>query len=92
MGVGIKELTKKESFFTLYPNPTTDYINVKLVDENNNSPKNIKIYNQLGEIVESLQLNKTNTTFNMAQLKQGVYYISITSKNKNYGIQKFIKY
>ena len=92
VGVGINELTKNETFFTIFPNPTTDYITLSFENSMSKDKVAIKIHNQIGQSVLIEQSNQTKSVLNLSHLPQGIYTISITSKNKNYGSQKFIKY
>jgi hypothetical protein len=92
VGVGINELTKEDTHFSLYPNPTTNYINISFNKTIDKQKMDIKIYNHLGQLIQTKQITEDKTILLLSNLTQGVYYISITSKNKNYGIQKFIKY
>lgn len=64
----------------LYPNPTTQYINVQHVKTN--SP--YQIYNQLGKLVLE---GKTNQRINIENLTNGIYFLSIDG----YSVQKVIK-
>lgn len=61
----------------LYPNPTSDYINIKL--QNENLLQKIIIYNSLGQIVKI----STKTTITTSKLLQGLYIVEvITDRGK----------
>lgn len=69
---------------TIYPNPTTDKLNVK----NENSENfTILLYNMYGEL---LLYYKNQKTIDVSNLSTGMYIISILTTDKKY-IHKFIK-
>lgn len=68
---------------SIYPNPTTDYININSSEKNNT----IKITDLTGKVI----LNEVNTTkINVRHLTKGIYIINIKTDNSE-SIQKFIK-
>lgn len=84
--LSIDEFQDKYSF-TIYPNPTTDFINIDGID--NSLISDIAIYNTLGKKVyfaESIQ----NSKIDVSNLNTGIYFISILNQNKTQTI-KFIK-
>ena len=67
--------------FLIYPNPTTDYINIDC-----SSFENVFIYNILGK-----ELTKeTSNRINVSSLSKGVYFIKV-SDGINSSTKKFIK-
>jgi len=65
-------------YFTIYPNPTKNFINIEL--NQGIEQKNINIYNALGQFVLSTNDLKINTS----KLNSGVYFIEIeTNKGKS---------
>ena len=72
----------------LYPNPVTDKIFIKNINE----PVQIKIKNILGQELESFitqknELKEINTT----KLSSGLYFVNIIDKENNFKILKFLK-
>ena len=68
---------------SIYPNPTTDYININSSEKNNT----IKITDLTGKMI----FNEVNTTkINVSHLTKGIYIINIKTDNSE-SIQKFIK-
>ncbi|MFC2130486.1 T9SS type A sorting domain-containing protein [Bacteroidota bacterium] len=57
---GIDEKTKGGNI-CIYPNPASDYINIKLVPQQTICPWNIKIINELGIVVCEVQLSYPDT-------------------------------
>jgi hypothetical protein len=71
----------------IYPNPVINKINIETALNLQNAT--LKIVNSLGEIVVNKQLNN-DTEFDVSNLKNGVYFLSIVSNNHTV-FRKFIK-
>ncbi|MBQ0147053.1 MAG: CotH kinase family protein [Flavobacteriaceae bacterium] len=71
--------------FLLYPNPTSDVLNIK---SESNSSISYSIKNMLGQNVENGVL--TTQVLNVSKLDKGVYLIEINQDNKRV-VKKFIK-
>ena len=70
-----------ESEITLFPNPTTDVLNIKLRDSNS-LPDNYTIYNMLGQVVLQQSVAELNDlTVNTSSLSKGMYFIKIATDN-----------
>jgi len=70
----------------IFPNPTTDIINLNftLLEEN---PVYLKIFNTNGQMVynediEAQPIGNHTTSINTNYFNSGVYYISLQSKNQ----------
>jgi len=74
-----------KSNLSLYPNPTSNILNIKANDNIANKP--FTIADALGKIVLKGRLNEGDTTINVEQLSKGIYYIKVSGKNAS----KFIK-
>ena len=85
--VGINEFNNHEGF-KIYPNPSTDILNIDI------EPLYIgaitEITDPLGQIVLSQTLVIDNSKLNIENLKSGMYYLSIKTKDKMV-TTKFIK-
>ena len=71
---------------SLYPNPTTNFINIS-------SEKDIQkaiVYNVLGKLVKSLNINQKSKNIDVSNLNSGIYLIKYVVDNK-VGTAKFIK-
>ena len=66
---------------TIYPNPTTDKINIKF--ENVEGPVQVRIANINGQIVFDQEIHVANnvTNINLPGIKPGVYFVNIISEN-----------
>lgn len=75
--VGINELKKFD--VKLFPNPTSDYLNVSTEFKNQFS---ISIINIIGEQLFSTQYNNSSTKIDLTSLPKGVYTLVITTNNQ----------
>lgn len=69
--------------FKLYPNPTSKYLNIELID--NSELKKVMIYNNLGQLI----LEEVRTKIDISNFSKNIYYIEIVT-NKGKKIKKFI--
>ncbi len=70
----------------IYPNPANDFIRIEGV----NNIKNISIYNELGQMLKTVDVDTINKTINISHLTQGIYFIRIVTE-KGYLMKKLIK-
>lgn len=66
----------KNKTVEIFPNPTTDEINIKTT---NTQPYTISLYNMLGQQVYSITTNKDQQPIDVSRLPAGVYHICITN-------------
>jgi len=71
--------------FTLYPNPTTDVLNIS--SKNGLNANEVRITDMTGKVV---RIQKEATTINVSDLAAGTYLIDITTKEGK-ATSKFIK-
>lgn len=69
------------SNFNVFPNPTTDIVNVSL-EVNNTSTVQVALLDVLGRNVLNTELNNGVATFNVSKLNKGIYIINATSNGK----------
>ncbi len=77
-------------FATVFPNPTTDYIILK-IDNKEQINISYKLYNFDGEILENKVISGFETKITMSNYQPSVYFISIIKDNKNIKTFKIIK-
>ena len=75
---------------TLYPNPATNVLNIK-VGASNSLPDTYKIYNMLGQIVLQQSIGElSDLAVNTSSLSKGMYFIKIAIDNASISLS-FIK-
>tara|TARA_B100000809_G_C14956252_1_gene465694 strand:+ start:424 stop:891 length:468 start_codon:yes stop_codon:yes gene_type:complete len=85
--VGVNE-TSINLELSVYPNPTTDYLTLK-VDDNSNL--NYQVYDLQGKVIENKKVTANSTTISMEALPKAIYFLSILKDNKQVKTFKIIK-
>ena len=83
LATGIAENTANkgtETDFSIYPNPVSDIVTLN-IDNMNNADLTLNIYNAIGELVKSEMLKHNNQQINIGDLSNGVYMVTIKSKD-----------
>lgn len=102
-GYGVSEITNISTTSTLsandyfinnklglYPNPTSDIINIKLAVAND-LPDSYKIYNMLGQLVKAKEINNiSQLKIDATSLSNGMYFIKVIKEGASISIP-FIK-
>jgi hypothetical protein len=78
-GVGITENTVEKQI-NVYPNPASDIVTLNIEDRNNEDLI-INIYNVIGTLVKTETLKYNNIQVNIGDLSNGVYLLTVKSKN-----------
>ncbi len=74
----------------MYPNPTNDNLTVELTQWNGSAVQ-ARMLDLMGRELEQFQINGNNAVLNVANLPSGVYFINITTEDKQTLTQKFVK-
>lgn len=87
VSVGINDANFNSNNVSIFPNPTKNNVNITINNINNNSG-NISIYNMLGSLLFSEQinskLNEYKTTINCSSFNKGMYFVKIRINNETY--------
>jgi len=87
--VGIKETTLNISL-SVFPNPTSDFLTLK-VDDYNNETLSFDLLDEQGKLILSEQITNQETQVAMSTLARGSYFINIVQTNKQIQTFKIIK-
>ena len=79
---------KNSLAFEIFPNPTRDYLTIKL--PNDISEGYVEIFDFSGKSVIKTKVNIINNTLNLNNLSVGMYILRLSSEEKS-GIKKFIR-
>ena len=86
---GIEEKNIKLSF-SVYPNPTTDFLTLK-ISNYNQEKYDYNLFNITGSLLLKDKVLSEETQINMQQMHSGTYFLKIVSGNKEVKIFKIIK-
>ncbi|MEN2413137.1 family 16 glycosylhydrolase [Flavobacterium mesophilum] len=84
----IEEPQEAEAIFTMYPNPTSDYVQLSSPDNLDN--KVITIYDNSGTLILQTKSESNESTIDVSKLKSGIYILNFKSDQKSWS-KKLIK-
>jgi hypothetical protein len=87
--VGIKETSLNISL-SIFPNPTSDFLTLK-VEDYNNEALSYNLIDEQGKLILSEQITNQETQVAMSTLARGSYFINIVQTNKQIQSFKIIK-
>ena len=87
--VGIKETALNISL-SVFPNPTSDYLTLK-VEDYNNEALSYHLIDEQGKLVLNEQITNQDTQVAMSTLARGIYFINVLQANKKIQTFKIIK-
>jgi len=87
--VGIKETALNISL-SIFPNPTSDYLTLKVADYNNEA-LSYHLLDEQGKLVLNEQITNQDTQVAMSSLARGAYFINVLQANKKIQTFKIIK-
>jgi hypothetical protein len=74
---GIAENTAQNSFFTVYPNPSSSYVNFAT---NHPDAATVSVFDMTGKLVEKQNLNDGKSKLDVSSYNKGLYLYSVTNK------------
>ena len=83
--VGISE-TKLENAVSIYPNPTKGLLNISTKGV---KIKQIRVYNAIGKLIKTYEIQSSNSTINTADFSEGVYFLKFESFDNHYFVKPF---
>ena len=87
--VGIKETALNISL-SVFPNPTSDFLSLK-VEDYNNEALSYNLIDEQGKLVMNEQITNQGTQVAMSTLARGAYFINVLQENKKIQTFKIIK-
>ena len=85
--LGINETTINLEL-SLYPNPTTNYLTLKV---ENNTNLSYQLIDLLGKVIANKKVTATSTTIKMEALPKAIYFLKVTRNNQPVKTFKVIK-
>lgn len=89
ISVGVNEYDKTNDI-AIFPNPTSDFINISITDEIINFNPKILLFSTEGKEVFSQSINTKHTTIDISNFKKGIYFISLSNSDKTISTKKII--
>jgi hypothetical protein len=88
LNVGIQEPAPEVPFFSLYPNPANETLNIDLQNEPLNGK--IEIRDLSGRVVTTALLTSSHSVISVSQLSEGLYFVRMEDGKKS-AVKKFVK-
>lgn len=93
---GLNSFNIASDFVSLYPNPTKDLATVKIVSETTEKAV-VKVYDLQGKLVISsiekqIEKGENTISINTADLKNGLYFVEVTSGSKSKKIEMIVSH
>lgn len=76
--LGIESRNNSDYYFRIFPNPTSDFLNLSFKSATLVTPVQISIYNNIGQKVYNSIVQNTNCKLDISNLPIGFYLVSIT--------------
>ncbi|MFK8007157.1 MAG: T9SS type A sorting domain-containing protein, partial [Saprospiraceae bacterium] len=78
----------EEANIQIFPNPTSDILNIKM---ENSSQANFSIFDIYGKkVLEKMEVNQNKIQLSTSTFSSGIYFLKIEMEGKEF-VQKFIK-
>jgi hypothetical protein len=83
---GFKMANANTNYYTIYPNPSNDLVNIDLRDQKN-QPKNNKtisgeLFDMMGQSKSKVEISNNKATFSVKGLNKGIYVLKIYINNQ----------
>ncbi len=83
----LTSLSELSGNFKIYPNPVKNYLIIESAKISNYS---VSVFDVTGKLFGKIKTNKNKTTYDTKNLKSGVYFIIISTRDKTF-FSKFVK-
>jgi hypothetical protein len=80
--VGIEDVKGVDLMVSAYPNPTTDFLVLK-VDNSEISDLSYSLFDMKGRLLKNSKIRESNTTIEMWDLVASTYFLKITTTNQS---------
>jgi len=87
---GLEEAKGISLSVSAYPNPTTDFLNLK-VENYDNTNLSYQLFDISGKLLESKKITGNHTSIVMSNLVPATYFVKVTESNKEVKTFKIIK-
>lgn len=90
-GVGITENYTNKINFSVYPNPTSNSITVKLPVRKKYGVYKIELSNMFGEVCKEISSVNTKAEIDLSQFQSGIYFLQVFEEGNLVAVQKIVK-
>ncbi|MHB8261612.1 MAG: FG-GAP-like repeat-containing protein [Bacteroidia bacterium] len=76
--MGIERIANSNEV-SIYPNPASQLVNLKISQFDNSNTNNVEIYNMIGDCVHRQMITSSNCQIDVSNLAEGIYNVTISS-------------
>ncbi len=87
--VGIKEINSNTNIFSVFPNPTTNKITIRITDKSY-AAQTIELRNVVGALIKTCNISSDETIVDLSSYANGIYFIKVNTKAGS-STQKIVK-
>ena len=90
---GVDETESINLILSVYPNPTTDILTLKIESSATQSIQamSYQLYDISGKLLENKKIDGSETSIGMSKLEPSIYFLKVTDNNKSVKTFKIIK-
>ncbi len=88
--VGVKEIQTNSVLEEVYPNPSSESVNV--VFKNSNTVHTVTLTDMTGKVIQTETTKEPLYVIRKNNMGQGIYFLKATNENGEYSVQKIIFY
>ena len=81
----------ESSFFTVYPSPTKDVINVRILQSQEIKWNTLQLFDSRGRVIVSETLKSYHSVIDVSKYDQGIYMVRLIGENGEQASERFIK-
>lgn len=85
----LNDIDKANSVFQIFPNPNNGQFTVHT--DQISDLKTVEIYNMLGALIQTVEINSTTTNVDFSQQPNGLYLVKVLENNKLTQVNRIIK-
>ncbi len=88
---GIEDIIGVDLVFSVYPNPTTDFLVLKIEEHNIVNNMSYQLFDANGRLLKIQKITDNETIINMVQFSAGTYFLKIVDKKQDIKTFKILK-
>ncbi|MGE5943774.1 MAG: T9SS type A sorting domain-containing protein [Flavobacteriales bacterium] len=87
-----EDIIDPEASIVVYPNPTTDYVNLSMKGVDlENGQNTYQLFSYQGKLIQQHSIEEDNTQINLSHLSSSTYLLQVFVKNKIFKTFKILK-
>lgn len=89
--IGLNDIENKDTFISIYPNPSSDIINITTNNLNNDKSQVMIVSDIKGRVIDKKQILTSSITYDISKFSKGVYTITLISDDVKHTRKLIVK-